>query len=172
MVLFLVGFMGSGKSSVGRRIAAALGYDFVDTDKVIEESTGVTISEIFAYEGEEGFRSRERELLESLPASGNVIVATGGGMPCVGDNLELMQQRGKVIYFKLSPERLVARLGRGRARRPKIAGMNDEELLAYISTLLPQREVWYERADVVIDCNGANDDYLINHLKEYLNYYK
>lgn len=168
MVLFLVGFMGSGKSSVGRRLASALGYDFVDTDKVIEEDTGVTISEIFAREGESGFRRRERDVLMQLPADGDVVVATGGGMPCFGDNLSEMQRRGKVIYFKLSPEHLVGRLGRGRARRPKIAGMSDAELLDYISAQLPAREGWYEAADMVIDCNGVSDDYLIRHIRYFI----
>lgn len=168
MVLFLVGFMGSGKSSVGRRLAAALGYNFVDTDRAIEEDTGVTVSEIFAYEGEAGFRHRESELLRLLPSEGDVVVATGGGMPCYEDNLALMRERGKVIYFKLSPDRLLARLGRGRARRPKIAGMNDEELLEYITTTLPAREAWYSQADMVIDCNGATDEYIIYHIRNFL----
>ncbi|MBQ6604492.1 MAG: shikimate kinase [Tidjanibacter sp.] len=157
MTLFLIGFMGCGKSSLGRKLAARLGCDFFDTDKAIESDTGVTIGEIFAYEGEEGFRIRERDMLCSLPDGGRVVVATGGGLPCYADNLQVMQSNGKSVYLRLSPEKLVSRLGRGRARRPKIAGMNDEELLKYICDLLPQREEFYMAADVVIECDDLSD---------------
>ena len=157
MTLFLIGFMGCGKSSLGRKLAARLGCDFFDTDKAIESDTGVTIGEIFAYEGEEGFRLRERDMLCSLPDGGRVVVATGGGLPCYADNLQVMQSMGKSVYLRLSPEKLVSRLGRGRARRPKIAGMNDEELLKYICDLLPQREEFYMAADVVIECDDLSD---------------
>ena len=157
MTLFLIGFMGCGKSSLGRKLAARLGCDFFDTDKAIESDTGVTIGEIFAYEGEEGFRFRERDMLCSLPDGGRVVVATGGGLPCYADNMQVMQSKGKSVYLRLSPEKLVSRLGRGRARRPKIAGMNDEELLKYICDLLPQREEYYMAADMVIECDNLSD---------------
>ena len=149
--------MGCGKSSLGRKLAARLGCDFFDTDKAIESDTGVTIGEIFAYEGEEGFRLRERDMLCSLPDGGRVVVATGGGLPCYADNLQVMQSKGRSVYLRLSPEKLVSRLGRGRVRRPKIAGMNDEELLKYISDLLPQREEYYMAADVVVECDDLSD---------------
>ena len=157
MTLFLIGFMGCGKSSLGRKLAARLGCDFFDTDKAIESDTGVTIGEIFAYEGEEGFRLRERDMLCSLPDGGRVVVATGGGLPCYADNLQVMVSKGKSVYLRLSPEKLVSRLGRGRARRPKIAGMNDEELLKYICDLLPQREEYYMAADMVVECDNLSD---------------
>ena len=157
MTLFLIGFMGCGKSSLGRKLAARLGCDFFDTDKAIESDTGVTIGEIFAYEGEEGFRLRERDMLCSLPDGGRVVVATGGGLPCYADNLQVMQSKGRSVYLRLSPEKLVSRLGRGRARRPKIAGMSDEKLLKYICDLLPQREKYYMAADVVIECDNLSD---------------
>lgn len=157
MTLFLIGFMGCGKSSLGRKLAARLGCEFFDTDKAIESDTGVTIGEIFAYEGEEGFRLRERDMLCLLPGEGRVVVATGGGLPCYADNLQVMQSKGRSVYLRLSPEKLVSRLGRGRARRPKIAGMNDEELLKYICDLLPQREEFYMAADIVIECDNLSD---------------
>lgn len=169
MTLFLIGFMGCGKSSLGRKLAARLDYDLIDTDKAIESDTGVTIGEIFAYEGEAGFRLREREMLCSLPDEGRVVVATGGGLPCYADNLQIMQSKGKTIYLKLSPERLVTRLGRGRARRPKIAGMNDEELLAYISELLPQREEFYLAADMVVECDNLSDVEIIEAIVSAVN---
>lgn len=169
MTLFLIGFMGCGKSSLGRKLAARLDYDLIDTDKAIESDTGVTIGEIFAYEGEAGFRLREREMLCSLPDEGRVVVATGGGLPCYADNLQIMQSKGKTIYLKLSPEKLVSRLGRGRARRPKIAGMNDEELLAYISELLPQREEFYLAADMVVECDNLSDVEIIEAIVSAVN---
>ncbi|MBO5902833.1 MAG: AAA family ATPase [Tidjanibacter sp.] len=162
MVIFLIGFMGCGKSSLGRKLAARLGYELFDTDKAVESDTGVTVGEIFAYEGEGGFRRRERDMLCSLPDEGGVVVATGGGLPCYSDNMQVMQRKGKTVYLKLSPENLVGRLGKGRARRPKIAGMNDEELLAYIRELLPQREEFYMAADMVVECDNIADEEIIN----------
>ncbi len=168
MVIFLVGFMGCGKSSVGRRLAGMLDYDFCDMDKAIEELAGATIHGIFASEGEEGFRKREREVLEDIPMSGDVVIATGGGAPCFGDNLQLMKKLGVTVYLKLSPENLFARLCRGRARRPKIAHLNDKELMAYIEATLAERETFYAAADLVVDCNGASDSYILSHLQAYI----
>ncbi len=170
MVIFLIGFMGCGKSSMGRRLAEMLNYDFCDMDKSIEELAGATIAEIFAAQGEDGFRKLERRVLEGITPSGDVVIATGGGAPCFGDNLQLMKERGITVYLKLAPEHLLRRLQRGRARRPKIAGLGDEELISYINTTLTEREKFYAAADVVIDCNGVSDSYVLSHLQAYMSW--
>lgn len=168
MLIFLVGFMGCGKSTIGRRVARRLGYDFVDTDSVIEQKSGRSVSEIFASAGEEAFRRMEREAIEEIPSGGDVIVATGGGLPCFGGNMELMRGRGSVVYFRMSPERLFGRLEKGRARRPKLAGMDDGQLREYIRTTLAEREPYYLQASAVIDCDGVSDEYIASHISHYI----
>ena len=168
MILFLTGFMGCGKSTVGRRVADRLGYHFVDMDKEIEDWAGKSISDIFRDLGEEGFREMERKMLMDVPCTGDIIIATGGGTPCFGDNLEIMKSRGRVVYFRTSPEVLLPRLKRGRNRRPKIADMDDSQLTDYIAETIAAREEYYMRASVVIDCNGVGDEYVAAHLEHYI----
>lgn len=168
MLIFLVGFMGCGKSTIGRRVARRLGYEFVDTDAVIEQSAGMTVREIFARHGEGEFRRMERKAIEDIPAGGNVIVATGGGAPCFGDNMEFMKARGSVVYFKASPESLSRRLEKGKTRRPKIANMEGGELLEYIRAALLEREPCYSRASAIIDCEGVSDEYIASHIVHFI----
>jgi shikimate kinase len=157
--------MGSGKSTVGSRVAARLGYGFIDLDRLVEQRAGMTIGELFASKGEEAFRTMESEELAALPREGSLIVATGGGTPCFGDNMSLMKERGKVVWLKADPRTLTRRLKRGQSRRPKIAGMDERELLDYVAETLALREAFYSRADVTIDCNGVGDEYISAHLE-------
>lgn len=168
MILFLIGFMGSGKSTVGSRVARRLGYGFLDMDREIEQQEGMSIGEIFAQRGEAAFRDMERRMLESLHSDGDLIIATGGGTPCFGDNLELMKSKGTVVYFKASPETLAVRLRRNQHRRPKLAGLGPEELLRYIGDTLAEREKYYSQAAITIDCNGVGDEYIASHLEHYI----
>ena len=103
MLIFLVGYMGCGKSTLGREMARRLGYEFVDTDNFIEEQQGKKISAIFAEEGEDYFRKLEREAVKSLKGRDNVIVSTGGGLPCFNGNMELMNEMGFTVFIKLDP---------------------------------------------------------------------
>lgn len=165
MIIFLTGFMGCGKTSLGRKVALRTGLRFVDMDREIERRSGMKVSEIFARYGENGFRRMERELLERLVAEpGPMIVSTGGGVPCHGDNMELMNRSGRTVYLKMCPSQLAARLESGRDKRPKIRGMNDRELLAFISETLPMREEYYNLSHLIIDCDGVSDDYICNHI--------
>ena len=154
--LFLTGFMGCGKSTFGRRLAraAGAGWDFLDTDHEIERRAGMTVSEIFANGGEEAFRELERQVIAEAAASErDIIVALGGGSVCREGMMEMLAAAGTTVYLKTSPARLVRRMSeRGRAKRPKIAGMSDEELLAYIEKTLPDREKYYNMATFVLDC--------------------
>lgn len=173
MKLFLIGYMGCGKSSLGRRLAQRLAIDFVDMDKAIEAEAAMTIPQIFATEGEEAFRKREREMITKLgSAEGDQIIATGGGAPCREGNLELLNSFGTTIYLKLPPEILVTRLCRNKAKRPLIAGKTDEEVAEFVSRSLGEREVYYQRASIVIDCAGRSDDYIVEHLYNFMRYNK
>ncbi len=146
MRLFIIGFMGSGKSTLGRQLAARLGLTFIDMDKFIEKRYFKTVSQLFADEGEECFRKKERVVLEELAGYEKVVVATGGGTPCFGDNMALMNQHGKTIFLDISAETLVARLYASKTDRPLINEKSREELTAYVENLLNQRCPYYQQA--------------------------
>lgn len=170
MIVFLVGFMGCGKSTIGRRLASRIGYDFLDLDRAVEQRAGMTVAEIFSRYGEEAFREMEREELLLVGKAQRLVVATGGGAPCYLDNMDRMRQAGLTVYFRMSPARLVTRLARGRERRPKISGMDDMQLQAYVQDALRVREPVYQQASLVIDCDGVGDDYIASHIVRYLQY--
>jgi len=157
MNIFLIGFMGSGKSSVGRRLASQLGYDFVDSDLEIEKKAGKKIPEIFSEDGEPHFRSLEGEFLKNLEVD-NVVISLGGGTPCNEENIQLMKSKGKSIYMTMSPKALVHRLVNSRNPRPLVQQYQGkpEELLKFIETKLAEREPYYLQADIHLD--GLNVD--------------
>ncbi|MDR0954605.1 MAG: shikimate kinase [Rikenellaceae bacterium] len=166
MRIFLIGFMGSGKTTVGRPLAGALGLHFVDMDHYLAETQHKTIGEIFEAIGESGFRALERQTLAELSLAENTLVATGGGAPCFSDNIQTMNRAGTTIYLQLSPEGLAARLQHGRDKRPLLRGLNDEELLSYIRTTLAQREPFYGQARIIVDCDGYSDAQIVEKCKK------
>jgi shikimate kinase len=149
--IFLLGFMGSGKTTHGKTIARMMGYEFVDMDKWIEETTGLTVPEIFNTHGEPWFREQERRAIAELSKRERVVIATGGGAPCHGDHMELMKQSGLTIYLKLSPEALLSRLKVSKNKRPLLEGMSEGEMKQTIVEMLGKRESFYNNADMVID---------------------
>ena len=157
--------MGCGKSTVGRKLATAVGYDFVDLDQRVCEIAGMSIPEIFATQGEEAFRQLERQALEEMADRCDVVVATGGGAPCYGDNMEFIVSHGKAVYLKMSATALQQRLLHARAVRPKIVGKGPEELLAYIEELLAEREPYYSRATIVVNCNEVTPGEVVGRVK-------
>ncbi len=150
MKIFLIGYMGCGKSTLGRSVASQLGLDFVDMDSAITTREGRSINEIFASDGEAGFRKIEREVLESLLAQENVVVATGGGVPCFGDNIELINQHALSIYLDVDMGVLISRLKGAKAKRPLIASKTDEELSEFVRDALEFRRPYYEKAKLTI----------------------
>lgn len=174
MVVFLIGYMGCGKSKLGRKLAPTLGYELIDTDKAIEASAGMSVADIFAERGESWFRAQERAVLESFANyPDNVVVSTGGGLPCKGDNMTVMKNIGITVYLKRTPQNIVSRISEhGRWKRPAIRGMNDEQLLNYIETNLPGREPFYSQASLVIDCTSMGDQDIIEHIKRHITQYE
>lgn len=169
MLIFLVGFMGSGKTTLGRPLAARLGYRFVDLDRAIEEGEGMTIGEIFAVHGEGHFRALERRYLEEVIArGGDAVVSTGGGTPCFGENMALMNRSGVTVYLKLTPGALAGRLRSALVQRPLVAGKSPEELLEYITETLAGREVYYGRANVVVADPSRDVRRLVDILNPYM----
>ena len=146
--LVLVGMMGSGKTTVGRALAGRLGWAFVDSDALVESSTGSTVAELFASGGEEAFRAEEsRVLAEVLATTAPVVVATGGGAVLAEGNRTLLAESAVVIWLRAEPSTLAARVGRGKGR-PLLAG-DPEATLADLDEL--RRPIYEEVAQVVVD---------------------
>jgi shikimate kinase len=143
--IVLVGMMGSGKSSVAAALGGSLGMDVLDTDQAIEERAGTSISEIFRAHGEPGFRKIETEVIQALPSTQPLVVATGGGTVTNEDNLRTLLTHGCVIYLACTCETALNRVG-DAADRPLLAGETREQQLATLRKLKENREKWYARA--------------------------
>lgn len=165
--IFLIGFMGCGKSTVGRNLARSLNWKFIDLDTFIQDKEGCTVTEIFNREGEEVFRLHEKKALEEVAVMDNVVIATGGGAPCFHNNMEFMKQKGLTIYLKLSPKGLFERLLPARKSRPLIANKNDDELLSYIEQKLLERESYYNMASVVADASATDIEPYLRTIRLY-----
>lgn len=151
--IFIVGFMGCGKTTVGNELQQRLAnYTFVDTDLLIEQMNGVTITQLFASKGEAFFRNEEAKLVAMLIANASpTIVATGGGLPLHNNTMHTLCANGTVIYLKLSPESLTKRLVAQKHTRPLIADVSDELILNYITTLLHERAPTYAKAHYTVN---------------------
>jgi len=150
MTIFLVGYMGSGKSSLGQKLAFNLIYEFIDLDVYIEENEGRTIKEIFKEDGEDYFRKLERLYLHRIIDSENTVISTGGGTPCFFDNMEQMNEYGTTVYINMHPKALIPRLQQSEIFRPLIAGLEGEKLLDYVYKTLREREGFYHKAHKVV----------------------
>lgn len=160
--------MGSGKSTVGRKLASHLEWSFIDLDKKIEEIAGQTIPEIFSQHGEEYFRALESRTLKSLVSEANTVISTGGGSPCYADNMDHMIKSGLTIYLKMTPLQLKKRLTDSKGERPLIKGLKDESLLSFIEKKLAIREECYEKAALVIEGSNLNINSLYQHVRSSL----
>ena len=160
-LVYIIGFMGSGKSTAGKKLAAALGWTFIDLDRQIETAAGKSIPEIFSQDGEEKFRSLETEVLRSLKSHVKTIVSTGGGTPCHADNMTFMIDTGVTVYLKMSTSQLVSRLLGSTGERPVLKNVPDDKLYDFIDEKLAVREKFYNKANIIIE--GINLD--INNLQ-------
>jgi shikimate kinase len=148
--------MGSGKTTAGKKLASRLGYSFMDMDSEIEDENRMTISRIFDEKGEEEFRRMEHELILRLVRMDDIVVSTGGGVPCFYNNLELINNNGISIYLKMKPEDLLKRLKGSKYERPLIRDLSPEELDQYINEKLKEREPYYLKSKYVVD--GSHPD--------------
>lgn len=166
MILFLIGYAGSGKTTLAKRLAKVLNLHVIDTDKRVEQMVGATIADIFFYEGEEYFRRSEREVVEALIAQErDMIVATGGGLPTWGDNMERLNECGTTIYLRRTPEQILSRLTAfGREKRPMFRGKSDEELIEFMHVQMAEREPYYSKAAITVDCSTLSDDDVVEHI--------
>ncbi|WP_372948711.1 shikimate kinase [Mariniphaga sp.] len=146
MRIYLIGYMGCGKSTLGRKLAKYAGLQFIDMDHYIEKRNCKSVPQIFAEDGEAEFRKKERKALEELSAFSDVVIATGGGAPCFFDNIDLMNRTGKTIYMNIDPKILAGRLLKSKTERPLIKGKSKEELVAFIDETLRKRNKFYKQA--------------------------
>ena len=150
--VFLMGFMGAGKTTLGKALAKDLGVSFIDLDQYIERRYMKSVSQIFATKGEQGFREIESRLLREVGEFDNVIVSCGGSTPLIGDNMEYMLAQGQTVYLKCDNATLFRRLKAASATRPLIAGKSDPELEEFIGRETARREPGYLKAAYI--CPG------------------
>jgi shikimate kinase len=156
MRVYLIGYMGVGKTTNGRKIASRLGLNFIDLDAYVANQEGESVADIIRSRGEEEFRNLERKYLNSLSQKTNVVVATGGGTPCFFDNLEIMNASGITVYLRLAPEIIKERVKKRLETRPLLQGQTDEELVQFIRQHLDQRIRFYEQAHITVDMDRWN----------------
>jgi shikimate kinase len=170
--IILIGYMGSGKTTVGKALSKETGMMFYDLDWYIESRMRRSVSQIFAERGEEGFRQIEYNMLHEVAEFENVIISCGGGTPCFFDNMEYLNQQGDVVYLKATPETLYKHLLMAKVERPLLKGKTKEELLEFIKTQLSTREAFYNKAryhlDVSLLDNYEKIGITVDKLKELL----
>ena len=149
--IFLIGYMGAGKTTLGKAFAHKMGLSFIDLDWYIEERFHKTINELFAERGEEGFRRLERNLLREAGEFEDVIIACGGGTPCFFDNMDYMNAQGQTVWMDVDVDTLFRRLRTATRQRPILHGKTDEELRAFIAGSLEQRNPYYAQARFTLD---------------------
>lgn len=164
MRIFLVGYMGSGKSTLGRTVAHKLGLDFVDMDRYIEWKKGKSVPSIFAEEGEAGFRKIEKQALKALSLRKNIVISTGGGTPCYFDNMDFMNSCGITVYLNVPPEELAERLSTAKKERPLIKNKGMDELTAFIKEGLEIRHKYYSKSHIVLEGPEITTDEIIDKL--------
>ena len=152
-VIFLVGFMGAGKSSVGKLLSVLLGVDFIDSDSSIEKNEGMSIDSIVKNHSWDYFRETEAEWLGKLDPNNIIVCATGGGLPYFHDNMEKMLQVGTVIYLECSNDVLFERMSNQNANRPLLSALSGDELKEFIAATLADRASCYSRANIIINGN-------------------
>lgn len=156
--------MGSGKSTMGRKLAGYLQYSFIDLDKLIENKAGMSIAEYFSLNGENQFRELERDILQQTEFGENAVIATGGGAPCYFSNMDWMNENGKTVYLSMEPKALANRLIHSKTQRPLIKGLNPDELVNFISLKLGSREPYYNKAHFIVGGTDLTAEKLAGYL--------
>lgn len=172
MIIVLSGYMGSGKSLIGKKLAEKLNWTYLDLDEEIEKKQNMLIADVFSEKGEIFFRKTENEVLKScLNTKENKIISLGGGTPCYGNNLNLIKENPNttMIYLKVDVQTLLNRLQSQRHHRPLISHLEDEEKLdEFIRKHLFERQYYYMQSDLVIDASSANPDEIAEEILQSL----
>lgn len=171
--ILIIGYMGAGKTTLGKVLAKNLGLPFYDLDWYIESRMMKTVPQLFAERGEEGFRKVEHNMLHEVAEFEDVVISCGGGTPCFYDNMEYMNAQGDTVYLKASPEVLYAHLQMGKVERPLLKNKTREEMQAFIQEQLAEREKYYTKARHIFNVDLL-DNYekiqtSVNNLRKLLN---
>ncbi|MXV17132.1 shikimate kinase [Hufsiella ginkgonis] len=165
MKIFLTGFMGCGKSTLGRKLANKLSYSFVDLDKVIEQNAGMPIPRYFEAFGETAFRELEKNTLQTTAFPEDTVIATGGGLPCFHDNMQWMNEHGISAFISLPPKVLADRLNTAQEERPVLQNLKGEALLEFITKKLAEREPFYRKANYILNGIDLTAEKIIDYLR-------
>lgn len=164
MIVYLIGYMYSGKTTLGKKLARMMGCPFYDTDQLIEEKYHTTIPLFFSRYGEQAFRKVEEEVLRSTTDKDPCVIATGGGTPCRQGNMDLMLQTGCVVWLSLTPEQVIERMRKSHKVRPVLAAQPQDEREAFVKAQLEERTRYYSQADLVFPAWGSDTDQLTKQL--------
>ncbi len=164
MLIFLVGYMACGKSTIGRKLKKELGLKLYDTDKEIVNSEGITVAEIFDKHGEEHFRVLESLAIKKVINNKlDAIISTGGGAPIWGDNMKVMNESGLTVYIARTAENIAKRISaHGREKRPKLRGLSDDELIDVMQKGIMERDSLYRKAKLVIEADDYTDEMIVS----------
>lgn len=164
MIVSLIGYMGSGKSTTGKDLAKTLGFEFIDLDQYIENKHQKSVSEIFKQYGELGFRKREREALHEILSQTNVVLSLGGGTPVYYDNMDVINKNSISFYLRLPVYFLAKRLENKKEKRPLIAHLNNEDLTEFIAKHLFERNPYYNQAKHIISITTQSPSEVLNEI--------
>ena len=166
--IFLTGYMGAGKTTLGKAFARKLNLPFVDLDWYMEERFHKTVSELFAERGEAGFRELEKNMLHEVGAFEDVVISTGGGAPCFFDHMDFMNRNGKTVFLNVHPDVLFRRLRMAKQQRPILQNKQDDELKEFIVSALEKRAPFYRQAQYVFNADELEDRFQIEKSVEKL----
>ena len=163
--IFLCGFMASGKSSFGEKLARHLAIKFLETDALVEEKSGLSIDELFDLRGEEYFRTIEKQVLREIDYSDRCVISLGGGTICNNESLDFVKSKGTLFYLRLELPILIGRLRKNREKRPMTKGLSDEAIADLVKNKMHEREPYYLRADHIVEIQNLK-------LTEFVSYFK
>lgn len=163
--IYIMGFMASGKSTFGKKLATLLGVDFIETDRLIEEREKKSIQQIFDEKGELYFRKLEKEILQNMDLSKKTVIALGGGTPCTAKNINWIHSHGSSIYLKLSTDLLIGRLRQNKQKRPLTKSLSDEEIGQLVREKMKERAPYYQSATYSFDIENGTLKEMINLIK-------
>ena len=162
--IYLVGYMGAGKTTAARRIANRLGWEVADTDALFEEKYRISVDDFFKKYDEQLYRKLESEILKNTESLDNTVVSTGGGTACYFDNMEWMNRHGLTVFMRISPEAAVDRVIHSRHKRPLASGKSEAELMEYVRWHYASRLPYYEQAQLTVKSENFNIEDLVEKI--------
>ena len=166
--IYIVGYMGAGKTTSARRLAHRLGWEVADTDALFEEKYKISVNDFFNKYDEPLYRKLESEVLKATKSLDHVVVSTGGGTACYFDNMEWMNQHGLTVFLRISPQAAVDRVIHSRHKRPLVEGKSEEELTEFVNQHYASRMVFYEQAKITVESENLDVEGMMNKIKENL----